>query len=202
MGCLHRLGGASAVFAVLLAIGSSASAGTIFPDIWYEFGFDPNHSPLAAGCQPTDAGGVPCRPGIGTVNLDAPPWTFISSGPVTFTITDGLLAGDFFDVFDLGTLIGSTPAVPLTGHSCGLDPRLCVTDPEMSHASFLLPAGSHSITVFSHPAQILGEGFVEVTAVPEPSSVLLIIAGMLTMLRLSGRKRVFAKFRPQNEERG
>jgi hypothetical protein len=81
-------------------------------------------------------------------------------------------------VYDLAALVGSTPAVPFNGHSCGLDPLVCWVDPEMSHASLLLPSGTHSITVLVHPAQILGEGFFEFTAVPEPSSILLIAAGL------------------------
>jgi hypothetical protein len=151
--------GCSRLLLALLASCCPAFAGTISPNTWYEFGFDPNHSPFVAGCQPADASGVPCRPGIGTVNLDTPGWTFTSSTAVAFTTTDGFLEGDFFDVFDLGTLIGSSPAVSVSGHSCGLDPLVCVADTQMSHASFLLPAGSHSITVFAHSAQILGEGF-------------------------------------------
>jgi hypothetical protein len=173
----------AALLLALLASSSPALAGIISRNIWYEFGFDPNHTPFVAGCQPADPGGVPCRPGVGIVNLDAPPWTFTSSTVVAFTITDGFLAGDFFDVFDLGTLIGSTPVAPLSGHSCGLDPRVCVVDPQISHASLLLPAGPHSISMVAHPAQILGEGFFEFTAVPEPSTFLPVIAGLALLWR-------------------
>src|SRR5438128_10270765 len=65
-----RQGHAVARYAALclLLLGSrSVSYADLLPGIWYEFGFDPNHSPLAAGCQPDDPGGVPCRPGIGSV---------------------------------------------------------------------------------------------------------------------------------------
>lgn len=175
--------GCSALLLSLLASGSPAFAGIISPNIWYEFGFDPNHAPFVAGCQPADSSGVPCRLGIGTVNLDTPEWTFSTSTVVAFTITDGFLEGDFFDVFDLGTLIGSTPVVPTSGHSCGFDPRVCAADAQMSHASFLLPVGPHSISIFAHPAQILGEGFFEFTAVPEPSTLLLVIACLVWMWR-------------------
>jgi hypothetical protein len=97
---------------------------------------------------------------------------------VIFTITDGLLSGDFFDVFDLGVLIGSTPSVDFFGY-CGLDPRACVLDPSMSHASFLLPVGAHSMTVSVHQAQILGEGFFIVEAVPEPATSFLLGSGLV-----------------------
>jgi hypothetical protein len=182
--------GCSALFLALVGSSSSGVAGTITSNIWYEFGFDPNHTPFVAGCLPADAAGVPCRPGVGTVNLDSPAWTFTSSTPVAFLITDGLLAGDFFDVFDLGTPIGSTPAVPLSGPSCGLDPRVCITNVQISHASFVLPAGAHSITISAHAAQILGEGFFEFTLVPEPSSALLVIPGLLWIWRRQLAARV------------
>jgi len=96
----------------LLIVSGACFAGPITPDAWYEFGFDPVHSPLAAGCLPNDAGGVPCRTGVDTVALDARPWTFTTAAPVIFTITDGFLAADFFDVLDSGVLAGSTPSIP------------------------------------------------------------------------------------------
>lgn len=171
----------------LVASSSPALAGPISLDTWYEFGFDPDHAPFVAGCQPADPGGVPCRVGIGSVNLDTPPWTFTSSIPVVFTITDGFLSGDYFDVFDFGLLIGSTPSVPLFG-GCGLDPSACVLDPSMSHASFLLPAGAHSVTVSVHEAQILGEGFFTVEPIPEPASLLLLGTGLMGLARWRKRR--------------
>jgi hypothetical protein len=118
-----------------------------------------------------------------------PPWTFTPPAPVVFTIADGLLSGDYFDVFDHGVLIGSTPSVPFFG-DCGLDPRVCVLDPSMSHASFVLPAGAHSITVRVHEAQILGEGFFIVEAVPEPATVFLLGSGVALVAR---RRRALAR---------
>jgi hypothetical protein len=176
-----------AALCLLLLESTILSYADLLPGIWYEFGFDPNHSPLAAGCQPDDPVGVPCRPGIGSVNLDTPPWTFTSLEPVDFIITDGFLSGDSFDVLDFGVLVGSTPAVAL-GHFCGLDPNICIADSEMSHSSFLLPAGAHSITVSVASAQILGEGFFQFTTpVPEPSTAFLMGSVLFVFWRVASR---------------
>ena len=158
-----------------------AAAGPIALNQWYEFGFDPNHTPNVSGCQPADPGGVPCRAGIGSVNLDAPPWTFTAATAVSLSITDAFLAGDSFSVFDLGTLVGSTPAVPLTPVSCGFDPSVCFIDPAFSHATRLLQSGSHSITINFRPAQIQGEGFFRLQSVPEPSYIVVIAAFVLVL---------------------
>ena len=171
----------SSLLFLLLTASVSPSYADLLPSAWYEFGFDPDHSPIASGCQPDDPAGLPCRPGIGTVNLATPPWTFASPTAVVFTITDGLLSGDSFDVLDFGVLVGSTPSVFLLGHSCGLDPRICVVDSDISHAAFLLPEGSHSITVSVHPAQLLGEGFLQFEQVPEPSAALLLTSALFVI---------------------
>jgi hypothetical protein len=158
--------------------------------LWYEFGFDPPHSPTVAGCQPLDPAGVPCRApaaGVASSFLDAPPWTVASAVPVLLTVTDAFLSGDYFDIYDFGIFVGSTPPV-LLGSSCGVDPVACVTDPLVSHASFTLESGAHAITINVHEAQILGEGFLRVTAVPEPTTWLLLGSG-LAGLGLWGRKR-------------
>jgi hypothetical protein len=174
---------------------SEAAASPITIDgQWYQFGFDPNHSPMAAGCLPTDPTGVPCRPpdpGVNSLFLGTPPWTFSSAVTVEFTITDAFLLGDYFDVYDFGTLIGSTPIVAL-GANCGLNPDVCLADPRFSHAVFTLAPGAHSITIGVHEAQILGEGFFRVTAVPEPSTLLLLgssVAGLLVRRRARKSKR-------------
>jgi hypothetical protein len=149
------------------------AAGPIGLNTWYEFGFDPNHSPVVAGCQPADPAGVPCRTGINSTPLDSPPWTFMTASPVQLTATDAFLPGDSFDIFDSGTAVGSTPSVPISGVSCGLDPSICLADPAVSHATFLLASGPHAITIDVHAAQLLGEGFFRVAVVPEPSTFCL-----------------------------
>ena len=41
----------------LLLLGSESAYADLLPGIWYEFGFDPNHSPLP-GCRAALASGV------------------------------------------------------------------------------------------------------------------------------------------------
>lgn len=159
-----------------------AVASPITVGAWYEFGFDPAHSTtVVPGCFPADPSGVACRPpdpGVVSTFLGAPPWTFASATAVVLTITDVFLAGDIFQVSDNGGFVGSTNAVPL-GSSCGVNPDACLANPNFSHGTFLLSAGSHSITVGVAPAQILGEGFFRVDAapVPEPSTLSLLALG-------------------------
>ncbi len=161
---------------------NTAVASPITSGTWYEFGFDPNHSTTTVpGCFPADPSGVPCRlpdPGVVSTFLGAPPWTFASPSAVVLTITDVFLAGDAFQVFDNALSVGSTNVVPLGG-SCGVNPDACLANPNFSHSMFLLPAGSHSVTVGVTPAQILGEGFLRVDAVPvpEPSTLSLLALG-------------------------
>jgi hypothetical protein len=174
---------------VCLMFAGVATAGPISLGQWYEFGFDPNHSPGASGCQPADSAGVPCRAGIDSLNLDAPPWTFTAPTSVSLSVTDAFLPGDSFTVLDFGAVVGSTPAVPLVGISCGFDPNACLIDPAFSHATFLLSPGAHSLTVVVQPAQIQGEGFFRIQAVPEPAYVMVIavLASLLFKVRRGGR---------------
>ena len=166
---------------------SEILAGPITLSTWYEFGFDPNHAPLVAGCQPADPNGVPCRPGIGSTPLDATPWTITVTSSVSLTLTDAFLPGDYFDLFDFGTLMGSTPAVPVSGISCGFDPSVCAVTAGVSHGIFSLAAGSHSITIDVHPAQLLGEGVFRLDAVPEPATLELLLIACCVAVFVRGK---------------
>lgn len=112
------------------------------------------------------------------------PWTFTAASSVELTITDALLAGDSFDVYDSGTVVGSTPSVLRTGSvDCGLDPSVCVLNPDISHGEFLFASGPHSLMINVNAVQILGEGFVRVDPVPDPGTLSLLLAPLL-LLRL------------------
>jgi len=190
---LHGIARLVLFSSAFLLTANVAVANPITLGTWYEFGFDPSHSTSTVpGCLPVDPAGVPCRPpdpGVVSVLLGAPPWTFSSPNDVVLTITDVLLAGDNFRVFDNGTLIGSTN-VPLQFLSCGINPDVCLTNPNFAHGSFLMSSGAHSITIGVTPAQILGEGFFRVDpAVPEPSTLSLLALGVVCFIAMTVRRR-------------
>ena len=164
----------SLVGALILTLGISASAvaGPIGTGSWLQFFGDPNHFPFVAGCL--GALQAQCPSINGAMPLDSPPWTFSATSPVLLTITDSQLPGDRFDVFDFGSLIGSTPSVPfLPPVNCGFDPDSCLLSPFHSHTAFELASGLHSLTIVFEPAELNVEGVFRIDPVPEPTTLLL-----------------------------
>ena len=133
----------------------------------------------ATGCDPADPAGPFCLPSSGTptLPLDAPPWTF--AGAAQLTITDVFESGDRFEVFDFGVSLGLTSA-SVIGADCGDDPVPCLANAAISHGSFFLGAGPHSITLVAVDSPGgLGTGYLMVALVPEPSILLLLAIGVL-----------------------
>jgi hypothetical protein len=161
-----------------------ASATVIAGDTWYEFSFTDAGVP-ALGCDPADPAGSFCVPSSGTPTSLAPPppWEIVLAEPGSFTLTDAFLAGDRFDVFDFGNLIGGTSA-PTLGANCGDDPADCLADPEISSGVFLLAAGNHALTIVPSES-LLGGGVgyfrvgTEVAVIPEPGSLAWLGMGAL-----------------------
>ncbi len=106
---------------------------------------------FAMGClQGGDPNGLLCTPSsAGNTEFgDAPPWTFTAPPQgAALTVTDAFMYGGYFEVFDFGVSIGSTPSVPVTGGTCGDNPDVCLVDPLSSHAVFQLKPGPHQITI-------------------------------------------------------
>jgi hypothetical protein len=181
---------------VLLATCGSVTAAPIASDIFLEFSFR-EAGVQARGCDPADPAGDFCIPSSGATPTDfapAPPWQFTAdTGGATLTVTDAFFSGDRFELFDFGVSIGLTSS-PSPDVDCGDDPAVCLVTPGMSTGTFALAAGSHSITLTpTLSPEDGGAGYLSVTgatsAVPEPSTLLLLLAAGAGLLARVARSR-------------
>ena len=85
-----------------------------------------------------------------------PPWTMDCGGASCwFTVVDGGIPIDQFEVFDFGSSIGTTSVPNTGGAGCGFaDADACLANPDFSSGMFCLGPGTHSITI----NQILNPG--------------------------------------------
>jgi YVTN family beta-propeller protein len=169
------------VLAAFLVLATPALCGTISLGTFYQFSFEQAGTP-ATGCAPDDPAGAFCLGSFGTPTLflDAPPWTFVAPAiGASLTVTDAFTSGDRFEVFDFGGSLGLTSA-PLPLGDCEDDPVVCLADPSISHGSFLLAPGAHSLTITPTAAPNgTGTGYLQVEAVPEPATWLFLCSGLL-----------------------
>lgn len=175
--------------AVVLGVSSlapfgSAQAAAVDTDTWYTFGFGGAGSDLVAG-----APGFTLFTNPSSIAAPAGPWTFSLASAGQLFVTDGFLSGDRFEIFNFGTSLGLTSA-PTRGSDCGADLTCALNDPNFSSGSFMLAAGSYSITgiVTDSPFGGGAGGFIVRSNVPEPSTVAL-LGLVLTGLALSRRRR-------------
>lgn len=113
----------------------------------------------------------------------------------TLTVVDGVFAGDVFNVFNNGQLLGSTSIVPLTYYvenpiNVGDDFDAALAEPAFSRQVFTLAAGTYSISGSLAQSvlydRVLSEALnttdgalnLGVSAVPEPSSAALLFAAI------------------------
>lgn len=137
--------------------GGSVGLAAVGFDRWYQF----------------DWTGMDCCNGyIGcTTNISnpgTPPWTFTVPAGQTriLAVCDGFTSGDAFTVYDNEIPLGDT-SVPGVDTIINCDPDASMVDAEMSHASFVLTEGSHSITICpTNSPYGSGAGFFRISAPP------------------------------------
>lgn len=132
---------------------------------------------------------------------------FQFSGPAVLKIVDLGYAGDQFEIFDNGTSIGASSVVPAVNNDASStvytlgQADAAFADASFSSATFVLGAGSHDITGVMTVSALYGgsplnatQGALQVQAVPEPASWLLMGAGLLFVvsLRRKGSARALA----------
>ena len=160
-------------------VAGATSGSPILVGQWYEFGF------LGSGGDPL-LSGAGTTPGLLSIQVGDPAWTFVCAGPCVLTATDGFIAVDQFEFFDFGVSLGNTSAPSGdSAHTCGNDELGCLADPQMSHGAFVLAAGAHSITG-THLIGIPGAAFF-IVSVPEPGPLLLIGIGLLVLIAMRRR---------------
>lgn len=186
----------SALLAAVLAASSLAAQATSLHltanEQWQAFGVD-SFSSLSSGTEWID-------------NSDSNAAGYGSPLSFTFTIADGFvgqltvvdasMAGDTFEVFGNGQLLGATSSVPLqvygSAPDVGYDYDAALLNSTFSRGVFTLGAGSYSVTGALAQSLMIDDGMgglsplnatagaikLSVSAVPEPSSLALVFAAL------------------------
>jgi hypothetical protein len=172
------------VFLSTVAFALPATAGSIDSTIdgpWLKFFFLGGAGTYAAGCS--YCGGQSA--GQNQIFLGPAPWTLNLAAPAELKITDILLQGDSFRVYDDGVLKLTTPHVDMKYpvSDCGSNPENCYGVEGFSFGMLRLEEGPHSLTIQvadSPYGQGAGHFRIDrIVASPEPGSMLLLALGMI-----------------------
>jgi hypothetical protein len=131
-------------------------------------------------------------------------FTVAAGTQATLTVVDGGFAGDRFTVTNHGTALGSTSVVPAQAYGAGIpdvgtDFDAALANAAFSHANFTLGAGSYliggtllqSVTFDGSPLNAtVGAVKLSVSAVPEASTTLLMLAGLLGIGFFARNRRI------------
>lgn len=184
-----RISSLWAVFAVA-AVGLvplAARATPISPNIWYEFSWTGPGSSLNACTSCTPATNAP--DGHPIVAAGDPAWTITTTGSARLVVQDLFLSLDQFNLLDNLVSLGNTSA-NVSGSDCGSDITACEANAAFSHGNFALAAGAHSFTGTEIAAtSIAGAAVFEVVPTPEPTSLALLVAGLVGLAGFGLRRR-------------
>lgn len=124
-------------------------------------------------------------------------FTFTLAQDGILRIVDGGFSGDRFEIFANGQSLGLTSSPTIDNGSQLFDPDTAWNEGRYSQGSWSLSAGIYSITGIASASPFCGEpacglGYLSVTAVPEPRSVAMLLAGLGCIGFMAGRRRRYS----------
>lgn len=118
-------------------------------------------------------------------------FSFVLMQAAVLRIQDIGSGGDSFEVYDNGSVIGTTRALFPDNLGAYFNPDLAALDPALDKGSFLLSAGNHIISgrEIYHSTDSGGGAFLRVDTIPEPTIIALLALGCAAF-NISRRKKL------------